>query len=135
MSITKVSRGLNGDGAGVARAVTATPHGLAVGNLVTISGVGTFGGGSFDGTYTVATVPNPTTFTYADPGGNVPVITQKQLSGGVATMTTNAPTTLTVGEHDLSVAGITAFNVNPPGGPATVTGTGRPPSRTNAASH
>src|SRR5262249_16954178 len=63
------------------------------------------------------------TFTYANTGSNVPVITQKQLSGGVATMTTNAPSTLSIGENDLSVLGILGFNVNPPGGPATVTGT------------
>jgi len=120
VSIKKVSRGLNGDGAGVARVVTVSAHGLAVGKTVTISGVGTFGGGSFDGTYPVASVPNATTFTFADPGSNVPVITGKRLSGGVATMTTNAPTTLTVGENDLSVSGILGFNI----AGATVTGTG-----------
>lgn len=127
VSVVKVSRGLNGDAANVARVVTASPHGLVVGDKVSISGVGTFGNCDFDGTYTVASVPNgsPTTFTYNNGTGcsNVPVIIQKQLSGGVATLTTNAPTTLNVGESDLSVSLIPALNINNPPG-ATVTGTG-----------
>ncbi len=111
VNITKISRGLNGDGANVARVVTASAHGLAVGNTVTISGVGTFGGGDFDGAYTVASVPNATTFTYANTGGTVPVITQRQMAGGVVTLTTNAPTTLSTSGPDKSVtvSGINNF--------------------------
>lgn len=111
MSIVKVSRGLNGDAANVARVVTASAHGLAVGDSVTISGVGTFGGGNFDGTYKITSVPNATTFTYANTGANVPSITQKQMTGGVATLTTNAPTTLNIGENDLTVSNLPGFNV------------------------
>ena len=113
ISITKASRGSNSDGINVARVVTASPHGLAIGNTVTISGVGTYGGGTFDGTYTVASVPNPTTFTYADPGSNVPVILQKQMSGGVATITATAPTTLSPSGPDTTMTVVldNAFNV------------------------
>ena len=120
VSITKVSRGLNGDAANVARVVTAAAHGLSFGDKVSISGVGIFGGGDFDGTYTVTSVPNGTTFTYANTGAKVPAIVQKQMSGGVATLTTNAPTTLFLGESDLFVSSLLGFNASG----ATVTGTG-----------
>jgi hypothetical protein len=109
VSITKVSRGLNGDAANVARVVTSGANGLAVGDSITVSGVGTFGGGSFDGDYTVASVVNSTTFTYANTGSNVPAITQRQMSGGVVTLTTNAPTTLSPSGPDTAVT-VTAIN-------------------------
>ena len=45
-----------------ATATSTTAHGLAVGQMVVIAGVGVAG---YNGTFTVASVPSPTTFTYA----------------------------------------------------------------------
>jgi hypothetical protein len=114
MNITKINRTTN-----VATAVTSTNHNLAVGDKVTVSGVGS----GFDGAQTVTGVPNPTTFTYANTGSNLPVITQKQMTGGVATLTTNAPSTLSTSPPDdhVTVSGIdNAFNATN----AAVTGSG-----------
>ncbi len=44
---------------------TTSPHGLSTGQSVTISGVSD---SSFNGTFTIATVPSTTTFTYAQTG-------------------------------------------------------------------
>jgi autotransporter-associated beta strand protein len=43
---------------------TTTPHELQAGDTVTVSGVGVAG---YDGTFTILSVPSPTTFTYALP--------------------------------------------------------------------
>ncbi len=94
VGITKVNRLSN-----VATVVTAANHGLSTGDSVTITGVG-FG---FNGAYTVTSVPNATTFTYSNAGANTPVITQEQMSAGVATMTTNSPTTLSPTGPDTTV--------------------------------
>ena len=51
----------------VATLTTSSSHGLQVGDSITVSGVGA----PFDGTYTVATVPTGTTFTYAKTNANV----------------------------------------------------------------
>lgn len=120
VGITKVNRLAN-----IATIVTASPHGLAAGDSVTIGGVG-FG---FDGTYTVKTVPSSTTFTYdntlgsdgcgASPCPDLPVVTQKQMTSGVATLTTSAPHTLSTGDT-VTVANLdNVFNVTN----ASVTGT------------
>jgi hypothetical protein len=54
----------------VATLTTSTAHGLAIGDVVWIEGVdSTFN--STSGTYTVASVPTSTTFTYAKTAGNV----------------------------------------------------------------
>ncbi len=50
---------------GVTTIATTTAHGFVAGNVVTISGVTDT---SFDGQYTVASVPSATTFTYAQDG-------------------------------------------------------------------
>lgn len=47
---------------------TQTPHGLVPGDKVTIGGTAD---ASFHGTFTVAAVTSPSTFTYANPGGPV----------------------------------------------------------------
>ncbi|HEX8696360.1 MAG TPA: hypothetical protein VF746_28335 [Longimicrobium sp.] len=52
----------------VATIVTETPHGLAPGDKVSIGGTAD---ASFHGTFTVTAVPSPTTFTYANQGGDV----------------------------------------------------------------
>ena len=49
-----------------ANATTASAHGYVVGDTVTITGAGA----PFDGTFTIATVPTTTTFTYALTNGN-----------------------------------------------------------------
>jgi len=49
----------------VATIVTTTDHRLAVGEEVKVSGLG---GTGYNGTWTVASVPNSTTFTYANTG-------------------------------------------------------------------
>lgn len=70
-TISSITRG--GTGNLTATLVTASAHGLATGNRVTISGATPSG---FNGTY-VITVTNSTTFTYtmaANPGGNATVM-------------------------------------------------------------
>jgi LysM repeat protein len=49
---------------GVATITTATPHGFAVGDAVVIAGVAD---DSFNGVFTVSSVPQPAMFTYAQP--------------------------------------------------------------------
>ena len=44
---------------------TTNSHGFAVGQSVIVSGVISVGGTDFNGTFTIASVPTPTTFTYA----------------------------------------------------------------------
>jgi hypothetical protein len=51
----------------VATLTTATAHGLAVGNVVTVAGVDA----TFNGTYTVTVVGSSTTFSYAKTNANV----------------------------------------------------------------
>lgn len=51
----------------VATLTTSSAHGLSVGDVVTISGVDS----TFNGTFTVASTPTGTTFTYAKTAGNV----------------------------------------------------------------
>ena len=51
----------------VATITTSTAHGLTTGDTVTVSGVDA----TFDGTYTVASTPTGTTFTYARTAANV----------------------------------------------------------------
>lgn len=60
---------------------TTAPHGLAVGNIVTIAGVGA---GIFNGTVTVTAVPSPTTFKYA-------LISYALVQSGGGTVTPTVP--------------------------------------------
>src|SRR5712692_211242 len=53
--------------ANVVTITTTSPHGLGTGQSVTISGVSD---SSFNGTFTIASVPSTTTFTYAQTGSN-----------------------------------------------------------------
>jgi Flp pilus assembly protein TadG len=74
----------------VATLTTSARHGLAVGDSVTVTGVDV----SFNGIFTVTAVPSPTTFSYANPGDDVPPfisITAKERTGNVATLTTSIP--------------------------------------------
>ena len=64
--------------AGTTVTITTTPpHGLSVGSVVTISGVGVAG---YNGTFTVTSVPSATTFTYTDTNSGLAAS-----SGGTAT--------------------------------------------------
>ena len=77
----------------VATLTTAVAHGLSVGKTVNITNVDT----TFNGTYVVLSVPTTTTFTYSKTATDVAsaavtsswTITNKELSGGVATITTS----------------------------------------------
>ncbi len=78
----------------VATLTTASAHGLSVGQTVSITNVDT----TFNGTYVVLSVPTTTTFTYSKTATDVTsaavtsswTITNKALSGEVATITTSA---------------------------------------------
>lgn len=131
VTITKISRGANGRAANIADVFTSGADGLSVNDLVTISGVGS----GFDGTYTVQATPASNEFTYDNSAGsdgcgtapcaNAPAITNEQMTGGTATLTTNAPDTLASGDS-VTVSGLNVnglqpfFNV----ANAIVTGTG-----------
>lgn len=95
----------------VATLTTNATHGLAIGDLVEVSGVDAV----FDGTWTVATVPTGTTFTYARTNANVGTVAVSPVApawkthnlGGVAAsnkLAVNGLVTLTVATHTL-VAG------------------------------
>lgn len=67
---------------------TTTPHGLLVGDLVTISGTGD----PFDGDFIVTSIPTETTFKYTtDQQATVSAITTKKLENSIATITTQSP--------------------------------------------
>jgi hypothetical protein len=89
---------------------TTAAHNLAVGNTVTISGVGV---GGYNGTFTVASVPTATTFTYTNPTAGLAA------SGG-GTVTNPSRYTLTFGGSHMgnNVSAITVTN-----GTGTVSGT------------
>ncbi len=98
---------------------TTAAHGLSVGSSVTISGVGDAG---YNGTYTILSVPNSTSFTYANP------TTGLAASGGGSVLRT---TVTTVAAHGLSVgSSVTITGVADPGANATVTVTGVPTTTT-----
>jgi hypothetical protein len=60
LSVTKAS--MSGT---TATLTTSTAHGFAVGNAILVAGVGA----TYDGTYTIASVPTTTTFTFTKTGG------------------------------------------------------------------
>lgn len=77
--------------AGVATVTFADPHNFLVGDTFTV----TSAGGAFNGSFTIATVPTTTTFTYSR---TIAVtISNKSLSSGVATITTATDHNLLVG--------------------------------------
>jgi uncharacterized repeat protein (TIGR01451 family) len=114
---------------------TTSPHGFLTGQSVTIADVGVAG---YNGTFTIATVPSPTTFTYTDTntllaasgGGTAAVpITTMPLNGTATlafTLTNpNSGTPLTgVGFTDMLPTGLTVTSAGPTmtcGGSLTVT--------------
>ncbi|HEX4520548.1 MAG TPA: pilus assembly protein TadG-related protein [Gaiellaceae bacterium] len=96
---------------GVATITTASAHGLAVGNTVTIANVNS----NVNGTWTVTTVPTSTTFTFNDTPAAFGV-TQKQLQSGTAILTTNPNNNLPA-NSTVNVSGVDPL-LN--GGPFTV---------------
>lgn len=67
----------------VATLTTSAAHGLAVGMVITISGVDA----TFNGEYTITTVPTATTFTYAKTAANVPSTAVSPVGTGVSDVT------------------------------------------------
>jgi uncharacterized membrane protein len=98
---------------GTATAVTSATNTLVAGDPINIVGVGN----GFDGTYTVATA-NSTSFTYDNTAGsdgcvltgcaNTPIITGEKLVGGVATVTTDVPSTTALNDT-VAISGLNAF--------------------------
>jgi Flp pilus assembly protein TadG len=78
--------------AGVATLTTSSAHHLAAGDSVTVS----IGDPRFDGTFTVASVPSSTSFTYP-PAAVTSAVTNGAVSAGVATLTTSSPHGLVAG--------------------------------------
>jgi hypothetical protein len=99
----------------VATLTTLLPHAFVTGDSVVVANIDA----TFNGTYTVASTPSTTTFTYAKTNANVastaigPVaytVTVKALSSNVATLTTSVAHALTVGTQ-VFVAGVdSTFN-------------------------
>ena len=80
----------------VATLTTTAVHGLRVGDIVTIAGVGV--DSNFNGTYTVTAVPSTTKLSYAKSIPPVALnVTTKALAAGVATLTTSVAHNLAVG--------------------------------------
>lgn len=119
--ITAASRAAN-----ISTFTTASPHELQVG--MTISTVGVTDG-TFNGVFTVASTPSPTTFTVANPGGvistsggflgiNSPIRFPWEIrpigyrrTGGVATYTTDKAHQLVLGAH-ATVEGLSNASFN-----------------------
>ncbi len=107
--------------ANVVTITTTSAHGLSPGQSVTIAGVSDT---SFNGTFTITTVPSPTTFTYAQTaadatsgGGSVSASTVKWSVNGVEGGNTMFGTISTTGLY-------TAPAALPPTTTATITSTG-----------
>ncbi len=107
---------------------TATNHGLAIGNVVTVAGASPSG---YNDTYTVTAVPSSTTFTVVNPanpgawvsGGTVSkistLVTGTSWSGGVITFVTAASHGFVTG-NAVTVSGVSPSGYN---GTFTVTST------------
>ena len=86
----------------VATLTTKTTHNLTIGQTVVVDGVDA----TFNGTYVVTAVPSSTTFSYAKTSTNVNstnitediTITNKELTGNIATLTTSSAHPLEVGD-------------------------------------
>jgi hypothetical protein len=119
--ITAASRAAN-----ISTFTTASPHELQVGMAISTVGVTD---GTFNGVFTVASTPSPTTFTVANPGGvtstsggflgiNSPIRFPWEIrpigyrrTGGVATYTTDKAHQLVLGAH-ATVEGLSNASFN-----------------------
>jgi len=88
--------------AGVATLTTSVAHNLVAGASVTVN----INDARYDGTYSVASVPTTTTFTYTPAPVNL-TVTGNSVTGGSATLTTSAA-------HGLSVGNSVTVDVNDP---------------------
>lgn len=110
----------------VATLTTATIHGLSIGDIVIVSGVDA----TFNGTFTVASVPSSTTFTYAKTatnvtsiasGGNVagaPENTYNDLLAGFDTLSNSTTVTVTTAGL-VTTYGVPGYMTIAPAGGAT----------------
>lgn len=98
----------------VATLTTGTTHDITVGQTITVNGIDT----TFNGTYVVTAVPSSTTLSYVKTATNVNStnithtfnVTNKALTGNLATLTTNAPHALEAGDV-VTIEGVDAtFN-------------------------
>lgn len=100
----------NGGAVRASNVVTITtdyPHGYSVGQIVAISGVLGGGGTSFNGGFTIASVPSTTTFTYAQTGSNATSVTSLTPSSAARKANTVNVVSLTVSNHGLLGGGST----------------------------
>lgn len=110
---------------GVVTLTTSQPHGFEVGETVLVSGIDQeIGSSAYDGSFTITSTPSDTSFTYNKSGGNeLPtevsnasvklrsrIISNRSLTGNIATITTKNPHGILVGES-ITVTGINStFN-------------------------
>jgi phage tail sheath protein FI len=80
---------------------TGAPHGLQVGNSVTIAGVGVAG---YNGTWVIVATPTNTTFTFADPVGGLAA------SGGGTVSLKLVPDHVLINGHEFVITGTPADN-------------------------
>jgi hypothetical protein len=98
----------------VATLTTAAAHGFAAGETVTISGVDA----TFNGTYTIASVPTTTTFTYAKTATDVtsaavsPVGAASVAAGSREVVTLLDPATTKTSADGFNVPGAVEFNAD-----------------------
>jgi hypothetical protein len=85
--------------ANVATITTTAPHGFVVGAQVTVAGVGA----PFNGTWTIATVPTSTTFTYADTAANVASAASAGTATSPAWYKYSPPSPQTVDEREMGI--------------------------------
>lgn len=92
---------------GTITVTTSTPHNLVVSENVVISGAtDSLSGFSFNGTFTVLSIPTPTTFTYSMTTPSQTPILTTTVSASIATATTNSAHNLIAGET-VSIVGVT----------------------------
>lgn len=103
----------------VATLTTSSAHGFAVGEKVTVSGVDS----SFDGTFTITSLPSNTTFTYSKSGSDIVstvvnggtvsaksrVISSYSITGNIVTVSTSNAHGVIFGES-VTISGIPAIN-------------------------
>lgn len=86
---------------GVVTIYTSTAHAFLVGERVTITGLGA----SFDGIFTISSIPFSNAFTYVNSGTNSPLsvagptVSTRARAGSVATIVTSAAHNLSVGQY------------------------------------
>lgn len=100
----------------VATLTTSGVHTFSVGEQVAVVGVDS----TFNGSYTITAVPSTTSFSYAKTNADIPLaaattsypstVTQKQLTGNVAILTTSSPHGYQIGENVVVSSVDSTFN-------------------------